>query len=36
MRDNWLSNRLVTSYKNIADEPWTIMPIGLRDKAYRS
>ena len=47
MRDNWLSNRVFTSYKNIldhcadawkrlADQPWTIMSIGLRDWAYRS
>jgi transposase len=42
MRDNWLSNRIVTSYKNIMqhcceawskliDQPWRIMSIGLRD-----
>jgi hypothetical protein len=47
MRDNWLSNRVLTSYQNIldhcadawkrlADQPWTIMSIGLRDWAYRS
>jgi hypothetical protein len=47
MRDNWLSNRVLTSYKNIldhcadawkqlADQAWTIMSIGLRDWAYRS
>ena len=47
MRDNWLSNRVFTSYRNIldhcadawkrlADQPWTIMSIGLRDWAYRS
>jgi transposase len=47
MRDTWLSNRVFTSYRNIldhcagawkrlADHPWTIMSIGLRDWAYRS
>jgi hypothetical protein len=46
MRDNWLSNRVFTSEKNILDhcadawkrlanQPWTIMSIGLRDWAYR-
>jgi len=47
MRDNWLSNRVFTSYDNIidhcceawnklVDRPWTIMSIGMRDWAYRS
>ena len=42
MRDNWLSNRIFTSYDNLLDhccyawnklinQPWTIMSIGLRD-----
>ena len=41
MRDNWLSNRIFTSYENIiehccqawnrlTDQPWRIMPIGIR------
>ena len=44
MRDNWLSNRVFTSYDNIVDhccfawnklveQPWTIMSIGQRDWA---
>jgi hypothetical protein len=44
LRDNWLSNRVFTSYDNIVDhccfawnklveEPWTIMSIGQRDWA---
>jgi len=44
MRDNWLSNRVFTSYENIVDhccdswnklvdQPWKIMSIGLRDWA---
>ena len=47
MRDNWLSNRIFTSYTDLLDhcceawnklinQPWTIMSIGLRDWAYRS
>ena len=47
MRDNWLSNRIFTSYHDLLDhccdawnkltnQPWTIMSIGLRDWAYRS
>jgi len=47
MRDNWLSNRVFTSYDDIidhcceawnklVDRPWTIMSIGMRDWAYRS
>jgi transposase len=47
MRDNWLSNRIFSSYENIldhccyawntlADRPWVIMSIGLRAWAYRS
>jgi transposase len=47
MRDNWLSNRIFTSYNDLLDhccdpwkkltnQPWTIMSIGLRDWAYRS
>lgn len=45
-RDNWLSNRVFQSYDDIldhcchacnrlADRPWTIMSIGLRDWAHR-
>ena len=45
MRDNWLSNRVFTSYDNLVDHccaawnrlvdaPWTIMSIGLRDWAH--
>ena len=44
MRDNWLSNRVFTSYEDIVDhccqswnklvdQPWKIMSIGLRDWA---
>jgi transposase len=44
MRDNWLSNRVFTSYDNIVDhccyawnrlvdQPWRIMSIGLRQWA---
>ena len=47
MRDNWLSNRIFKSYDDIldhccfawnrlADQPWRIMSIGLRDWAHRS
>ncbi len=46
MRDNWLSNRIFTSYENLldhcceawnklVDQPWRIMSIGLRDWAHR-
>ena len=46
MRENWLSNRIFTSYPDIldhccaawnklTDQPWRIMAIGLRDWAYR-
>ena len=46
MRDNWLSNRVFSSYPDIldhcceawnrlTDQPWTIMSIGLRQWAYR-
>jgi len=46
MRDNWLSNRVFTSYNDIVDhcchawnrlldQPWTIMSIGMRDWAHR-
>ena len=46
MRENWLSNRIFTSYKDVldhccdawkrlTDQPWTIMSIGLRDWAHR-
>ena len=46
MRDNWLSNRVFTSYDNLVDhccaawnklvdQPWRIMSIGLRDWAHR-
>jgi len=45
MRDNWLSNRVFAGYDNIvdhccyawnklADQPWLIMSIGLRDWAH--
>lgn len=45
MRDNWLSNRIFTSYDNLVDhcyeawnklmdQPWRIMSIGLRDWAH--
>ena len=47
MRDNWLSNRVFTSYGNLVDhccaawnklvdQPWTIMSIGMRDWAHGS
>ena len=46
LRDNWLSNRVFTSYDNLVDhccaawnklvdQPWTIMSVGLRDWAHR-
>jgi len=46
MRDNWLSNRVFSSYDDIVDhccdawnslidQPWLIMSIGLRDWPYR-
>jgi len=46
MRDNWISNRIFPSYRDIldhccaawnklTDQPWLIMSIGLRDWAYR-
>jgi hypothetical protein len=46
LRDNWLSNRVFTSYTNIVDhcahawnrlvaEPWRIMSLGLRPWAHR-
>ena len=45
LRDNWLSNRVFTSYEDIVDhccfawnrlidQPWKIMSIGMRDWAY--
>jgi transposase len=45
MRDNWLSNRIFTSYDNLLDhcchawnklveQPWRIMSLGLRDWAH--
>lgn len=45
LRDNWLSNRIFTSYENLLDhccaawnklidQPWRIMSIGLRDWAH--
>jgi len=45
MRDNWLSNRIFSSYDEIVaicceawnmliDQPWRIMSIGMRDWAY--
>ena len=47
LRDNWLSNRVFTSYEDIVDhccfawnrlidQPWKIMSIGMRDWAYGS
>ncbi len=47
MRDNWLSNRVFTSYDDIVghccdawnklvDQPWKIMSIGMRDWAHGS
>ena len=47
MRDNWLSNRVFTSYDDIVDhcceawnklidQPWRIMSIGLRKWAQRT
>jgi hypothetical protein len=46
LRENWLSNRVFTSYDNIVDhccyawnrlveQPWRIMSIGIRDWAHR-
>lgn len=46
MRDNWLSNRVFSSYDDIlahccyawnklVDQPWRIMSIGLRNWAHR-
>jgi transposase len=46
MRENWLSNRIFTSYKDVldhccdawkrlTDQPWLVMSIGLRDWAHR-
>ncbi len=46
LRDNWLSNRVFNSYKDVldhccdawnklTDQPWRIMSIGLRDWAHR-
>jgi DDE superfamily endonuclease len=46
LRDNWLSNRVFTSYADIldhccwawnrlVDQPWRIMSLGLRDWAHR-
>jgi transposase len=46
IRDNWLSNRVFTSYgdildhcchawKQLTDQPWLIMSIGLRDWAHQ-
>ena len=45
MRENWLSNRIFTSYDNLVDhccdawnslveQPWRIMSLGLRDWAH--
>lgn len=47
MRDNWLSNRIFTSYEDVIghcchawntliDQPWKIMSIGRRQWAHRS
>ena len=46
LRENWISNRIFASYRDIldhccaawnklTDQPWLIMSIGLRDWAYR-
>jgi transposase len=46
MRENWISNRIFSSYSDIldhccaawnklTDQPWLIMSIGLRDWAHR-
>ncbi len=46
MRDNWLSNRIFKSYDDVvdhcchawnklADQPWRIMTLGLRNWAHR-
>jgi putative transposase len=46
MRENWLSNRIFSSYtaildhccaawNRLTDQPWLIMSIGLRDWAHR-
>jgi transposase len=46
MRENWISNRVFTSYTDILDhcceawnkltnQPWTIMSLGLRDWAHQ-
>ncbi len=46
MRENWISNRIFTSYGDIldhcceawnklTDQPWLIMSIGLQDWAHR-
>ena len=46
MRENWLSNRIFTSYtaildhccaawNRLTDQPWLIMSIGLRDWAHQ-
>lgn len=47
MRDNWLSNRIFSSYADIVDhccyawnklveEPWRIMSLGMRSWAHAS
>jgi hypothetical protein len=47
MRDNWLSNRIFTSYEDVIghcchawntliDQPWKIMSSGRRQWAHRS
>jgi transposase len=47
MRENWLSNRIFTSYRDILDhccfawntlisQPWRITSIGMREWAHRS
>ena len=47
MRENWISNRIFTSYRDILDhccfawnklvgQPWTITSIGMREWAHRS
>ena len=47
MRENWLSNRIFTSYPDIldhccdagnrlVDQPWPIMSLGLRDWTHHS
>lgn len=34
IHENWLSNRVFTSYEDILDQPWKIMSIGCRQWAH--